>query len=58
MGKFRQFLTELSVRNISVFSFQDNNLGKPQCFFNKLDMCVDFQEVWLGITNGQTFVNC
>ena len=48
MGKFRQFLTELSARNISLFSFQDNNLSKPQWILNKLNMCIDKEKgvVW------------
>ena len=30
MGTFRQFLTELSTRDTSIFSLQDNNLSKCQ----------------------------
>ena len=37
MDKVRQFLTELSARDISVFSFQDNKLSKFQWIFAKLD---------------------
>ena len=37
MGKFRQFLTELSARNTSVFSFLDYilNFSKFQSIFTK-----------------------
>ena len=41
MGKFRQFLTELSTRDTSVFSFPGNNLSKYQWIFTKLSMCID-----------------
>ena len=49
MGKFRQFLTELSARDTSIFSFQDNNLSKSQRIFTQLDMCIDIMEIWFGI---------
>ena len=52
MGKFRQFLTELSGRNMSVFLFLDNNLSKYQCIFTKLVMCIDIV-ICFGIANGQ-----
>ena len=51
VGKFRQFLTELSARNTSIFSFQDNNLSKSQWIFTQLDMCIDV-EIWFGIAVG------
>ena len=41
MGKFCQFMTELSVFHMSVFSF------------TKLGMCTDM-EIWVGIANGQS----
>ena len=52
MGKFRQFLKELSARDISIFLFQDNNLSKSQWIFTKVDMCIDIGMIWLGIANG------
>ena len=52
MGKFHQFLTELSVRP-SIFSFPDVNLSKHQWIFTKLGMCIDIVEIWFGIANGQ-----
>ena len=53
MGKFRQFLTELSARDTSIFSFPDDNLSKNQWTFTKLGLCVDFVEILFGIANGQ-----
>ena len=55
MGKCLQFLTELSARDKSVFSFQGINLSvsKSQWIFTKLDMCIDIVEIWFGIVNGQ-----
>ena len=52
MGKFRLFLTELSTRDTSVFSFLDNNFTKYQWIFTKLDMCFDIVEICFGIANG------
>ena len=43
MGKVRQFLTELSACNRSVFSFQDNNF--TLWIFTKLYMCIDIVEI-------------
>ena len=53
MGKFRQFLTELSARNTSVFSFPGDNWSKCQWIFTKLEVCIDIVEVWFGIADGQ-----
>ena len=53
MGKFRQFLTELSARDTSIFSFPDDTLSKLQWIFTKLSMCIDIVEIWFGIANGQ-----
>ena len=53
MGKFRIFLTELSARNTSVFSFQDNNLSKSQWNFTKFDMCIYIVEITLGLLIGE-----
>ena len=52
MGKFSQFLTELSARH-ALFSFPDNNLNKCQWIFARLGMCIDIVEIWFGIANGQ-----
>ena len=51
LGKFRQFLTELSARNTSVFKFQDNKLSRSQWIFTKFDMFIDIAEVWFGIAH-------
>ena len=53
MGKFRQFLTELSARDMPIFSFPDDNLSKHQWIFTKPGMCIDIVEIWFGIANGQ-----
>ena len=52
MGKFCQFLTELSACDTSVFLFQDNNFSKSQQIFSKLEMFVDTVEIWFGIGIG------
>ena len=39
-GKFRQYLTELSARHTSIFSFLDDNSSKHQLIFTKLGMCM------------------
>ena len=41
MGKFRQFLTELFFRDMSEFSFPDDNFSKYQWIFTKLGVCID-----------------
>ena len=41
MGKFCQLLTELSVRDTSIFSFRDTDL-----IFTQLDMCIDIVEMF------------
>ena len=53
MGKFRQFLTELSARDTSDFSFPNNSLSKFQWIFTKLGRCIDIVQIWFGIANGQ-----
>ena len=53
MGKFRQFLTELSALDMPIFSFPDYNLSKLQGIFTKLAICIDIKEIWYGIANGQ-----
>ena len=56
MGKFRQFLTEISACDTSIFSFLDDNLSKFQWIFTKLGMCIDNVEIWFRIANGQSSV--
>ena len=53
MGKFCQFLTELSARDMPIFPFPDDNLSKHQWIFTKLGMCIDIVEICFGIANGQ-----
>ena len=57
MGKFRQFLTELSARETSVFSFLDGNFSKYQWIFTKLGICIDIVEICFGIASGQISFN-
>ena len=53
MGKFRQILTELSARDLPIFSFPDDNLYKCQRILTKLGTCIDIKKFWFGIANGQ-----
>ena len=53
MGKFRQFMTKLSARDTSVFSFLDDNFGKYQWIFTKLGMSINIMEILFGIANRQ-----
>ena len=57
MGKFRKILTELSARDTPIFSFPDDNLSKHQWIFTTLGMCIDTEEIWFGIANGQISSN-
>ena len=52
LNKFRLFLTNLSARDTSAFSFLDKNLGKAQRIFNKFDMCIDIVDICFGIAIG------
>ena len=45
MGKFPQFLTELSARHKSIFSFLEDNLSKCQWIFTKLGIGIDIVEL-------------
>ena len=53
MGKFRQFLIELSARDTSVFSFMDNNFRKYQWIFTKLGLCIDSVDICFGMAHWQ-----
>ena len=53
MGKFRQFLTELSARDTPIFSFPVDNFSKYQGILTKLEICIDIKEMWFGIANKQ-----
>ena len=53
MGKFRQFLTELSASDRSVFSFPDDNFSKYQWILTKLGVCINIVEICFGIADGQ-----
>ena len=57
IGKFSLFWTELSARNTLVFFFQDNNLGKSQWIFTKLDMCIDIVKICFGVAHWQISPN-
>ena len=57
MGKFHQFLTEVSARDSSVFSFPDNNFSKYQQIFTKLGFCIDIVEICFGIAVRRSFYN-
>ena len=53
IGKVCQSFTELSARDMPIFSFLVDNLSKHQWMFTKLGMCNDIVEIWFGIANGQ-----
>ena len=57
MGKFRQNFTELSARDMPIFSFLDDNLSKKQGILTKLAIYIDIKEIWYGIANGQISSN-
>ena len=52
MGKFRQFLTVISSRQV-MFSFPDDNFSNYQWIFTKLGVCIDIEEICFGIADGQ-----
>ena len=56
MGKFRQFLTELSARDMP-FRFRMITGVNINGFFTKLGMCIDIVKIWFGIANGQISSN-
>ena len=53
MGRFCQFLIKLSAGHTSIFSFPDDNFSKYQWIFTELGMCIDTEETWYGIADGQ-----
>ena len=53
MGKFHQFLTELSARDTSIFSFPDNNLSIYPWIFTKLGMSSAVVESGAGLLLGK-----
>ena len=55
IGRFVQFLTELSAHDTSVFSFRDDNFSKYQWIFTQLGMSIDSVEICLGIANDQIY---
>ena len=53
MGKFRQFFTELSACDRSIFSFWDDSFSKNQWIFTKLGVCIDIVQICSGIVDRQ-----
>ena len=53
MGKFRQFLTELSARDRYVFSCPIDNFSKYQWIFTKLSLSFDIVEICFGFADCQ-----
>ena len=51
MGKFHQFMMELSARDLSIFS--DDNLSECQWIFSETGICIDIVEIWLRVASGQ-----
>ena len=52
-GQISSILTELSARDMSVFSFPDDNFSKYQWIFTKLGVCIDIVQTWFGIADGK-----
>ena len=55
IGKFCQFLTELSAQDTSVFSFLGDNFTKYQWIFTQLGVCIGIIDIYFGIANGRIF---
>ena len=53
MGKFRQFFTELSACDRSIFSFWDDSFSINQWIFTKLGVCIDIVQICSGIADRQ-----
>ena len=53
MGKFCQFLTELSAATNLFFSFLYDNFSKYQWIFTKLGVYIDIVEICFGIADRQ-----
>ena len=53
MGKFRQFLTEFSAHDTSIFSFPDDNFSKYQWIFTNLGICIDIVQICFVIADAQ-----
>ena len=47
--EFHLFLTELSARDTSIFSFLNDNFTKYQWIFTKLGVCIDIVDICLGM---------
>ena len=46
-------ITSIFARDVSIFSFPDDNLSKCQWVSTKLRMYIDVVKIWFGIANGQ-----
>ena len=55
LGQFHQIFTELSARDMSEFSFPDDNFSKYQWNFTKRGVCIDIVKICFGIVDGQIF---
>ena len=56
LGKFRQIWTEVFARDMPIFSFPEDKeyrLIKCQGILTKLGTCIDMEEIWFGIADGQ-----
>ena len=52
-SKFPHFFLQLSARDMSIFSFPDDNFSKCPWIFIKLGLCIYIMEIWFAIANGQ-----
>ena len=57
MGKFPQFLPELSAHDRSIFSFPDDNFSKCHWIFTKLFVCIDIVKICIWIAGLQISSN-
>ena len=53
MGKYCHIFTELSARDMPIFSFLGDNLCKFQGILPKLGTGIDIKQIWFGIANWQ-----
>ena len=53
IGKFHWILTELTARDMPIFSFPDDILSKHQWIFTKLGMCLTLWRSGLGLLMGK-----
>ena len=53
LGKFHQFLMDLSAPDMHISLFLDDNKSNWQWIFTKFGICIDIVAIWFGIAKGQ-----